>query len=61
MELRDAGCRDCQRTTIGDCGKHGPSISFIPQFEYTSLPVVIRKPCGCWILPCNAHPGGEMV
>jgi hypothetical protein len=24
MELRDAECRECRRSTGGDCGEHGP-------------------------------------
>ncbi len=26
MELRDPGCRKCQRVTSGDCGEHGPRV-----------------------------------
>jgi hypothetical protein len=26
MELRDPGCRFCQRSTAGDCGRHGSQL-----------------------------------
>jgi hypothetical protein len=26
MELREAGCQKCQRSSAGDCGDHGPKV-----------------------------------
>lgn len=33
MELRDPGCRFCQRSTSGDCGKHGAKIVQVGDLE----------------------------
>jgi hypothetical protein len=30
MELRDAGCRYCRESTIGNCGRHDPFIVMKP-------------------------------
>lgn len=29
MFLRMPGCEECRRTTSGNCGKHGPEVSYI--------------------------------
>ena len=33
MELRDPGCRFCQRSTAGDCGKHGAKLVEVGDLE----------------------------
>jgi hypothetical protein len=32
MSLRQIDCRDCERVTSGDCGKHGPLVTLVGEF-----------------------------
>ena len=57
--LRERGCRDCEKTTSGDCGKHGaqfysvsyalPGTKSLPERPTTAAewcPEIIRWECG---------------
>ena len=54
--IANLDCADCLDANK-DCGLH-PLLKFEPidaTIFQDNKPIVTRKHCGCWVLPCNEH------